>query len=281
MSKFDLDWFRQLFSQHLVAALVTIGGLLLIGTYWMIFSITSDMDGLAAFNLAAQNGVPALVLGLVTHATLDRFVWPKSLLIKLCAQIPGAILFALIWYLSIIILQSFNSSTLDKDVVLTAFMAPAFIWQMFQGVTLYGLATLASLAVSLNSQIDQLLQRLEEAEERLGETRRPSPRSILVKTQDETQSIEIDNIIIVTGAGDYSELVLKNQTILSTSRLGEFEARLPEDQFIRAHRSHLVRITAIAQTEPAGNGRTTLHLENGESLVTSRSGSRLLKDMVL
>ncbi|MEM1053784.1 MAG: LytTR family DNA-binding domain-containing protein [Pseudomonadota bacterium] len=275
------DWFQRLSSRNLVAMLVTIGAVLLIGAYWAIFSITSDMGSLAAFKLAAQNSIPALALGLVAHAVLDRFVWPKSLLVKLFAQVPGAILFALIWYMSIILLQSFDSSSLDTDVVLTAFMAPAFIWQMFQGVTLYGLAALASLAISLTHQIEQLKRRIESAEKQQDENDRPSVRSILVKTQDETQSVEIENIVVVTGAGDYSELVLKDQTILSTSRLGEFEARLPEDQFIRAHRSHLVRIAAIARTEPAGNGRTMLHLENGENLITSRSGSRLLKEVIL
>lgn len=257
------------------------GGVLLIATYWAIFSITSDMSRLNALQLASQNAIPALAFGCAAHAILDRFVWPRSLIIRICAQIPGAILFSLLWYLSIIIWQNFSFNSLDTNIVLTAFMRPAFIWQMFQGVTLYALAALVSLAMRLNCQVDALLLRLEELENGQAEGVKPAPRSILVKTQDETQSVEIDNIVLVTGAGDYSELILRDQTILSTSRLGEFEARLPDDQFIRAHRSHLVCIAAIARTEPAGNGRTTLHLENGECLVTSRSGTRLLKEAVL
>lgn len=258
-----------------VVHLVTSGALLLFSAYWLIFAVTTDdgfiRSGLSAFN----NTAPAIALAIVTHLFLDNLVWRKSLLIRIVAQVPLAILFALAWYLAILVIRELRGGWLENGFSTTAFVPVAFAWQMFQGVTFYALVALASLVILLNRR----LAALEEAAPRGSRSHRLS--RLLVKTRDETETVDIEQIVAISGAGDYSELVLSDRSLLSTTSLAEFEARLPDDQFIRAHRSHLVRVGAITRTEPAGNGRTVIHLCNGTHITTSRAGTRQVREAAM
>ena len=252
-----------------------IGALLLFAAYWLIFAITSD-DGLAGgARSALNNTVPAVALALITHVLLDRFVWPGPRWLQWSVQIPSALAFALAWYIAILVIRGLRSDWVEQGFSLAPFAPVAFVWQMFQGVTFYALVALASLAIWLSRRIDALVDAASRPPSAAALT------SILVKTQDETRSVAVDDIVRVSGAGDYSEIVLSDRTVLSTSRLSRFEAVLPAERFIRAHRSHLVRVGAIRRTEPAGNGRTTVHLSDGSHIVSSRAGARLLREAAL
>ena len=256
-----------------ISVLVGAAALSLYTAYWLIFAITTD-DGLIGSALTAfYNTAPAITLAFVCHALLDRFIWPNGRWVHLGAQVPAAVLFALIWYLAILVIRGLRAGWIENGFSVSPFSPIAFAWQMFQGVTFYALVALASLAIVMRRQIIALSDAVANIP-----LDRPSPKSILVKTQDETHNVPLDEIVAVSGAGDYAELVLLDRTLLSTTRLSRFEAILPDDLFIRAHRSHLVRLGAIMRTEPAGNGRTVLHLANGSNMVTSRAGTRLLQE---
>lgn len=258
-----------------VGLLVATGAILLFCAYWLIFAFTTD-DGFALGAVSAfNNTAPAIALAIVTHLILDRFVWPKPLWFRASAQVPLAILFAVGWYLAILVVRELRGGWLENGFAIKPFVPVAFAWQMFQGVTFYALTALASLAVMLHRRLTSLADADTSA------TFAYRPTSILVKTSNETENVEVEEIVAVSGAGDYTQLILSNRSLLSTTTLAQFEARLPEDQFIRAHRSHLVRVGAIMRTEPAGNGRAVLHLCNGMTIVTSRSGTRLLREAAL
>ena len=260
-----------------VNGLVAMGAALLFGAYWAIFVLTTPEGVLTSAWRALYNTGPAIGLAIVVHVLLDRFVWPQSRWIKIGAHIPAAVAFAVIWYGVILFLRGLRSGWMEGGLTMMPFSPIAFAWQMFQGVTFYALTALASLAIALGRRLSDLVAELA-ARPVAAES---APSTIIVKTKDETHSVDVAEIICVNGAGDYSELTFADRTLLSTSRLGQFEARLPEELFLRAHRSHLVRLSAITRTEPAGNGRTVLHLENGTSVITSRAGSRLLKEAAM
>lgn len=254
-------------------SIVGIGAALLFFAYWLIFALTTD-DGLLGGGLSAlYNTVPAIILAVVSHLLLERFVWNRPRWLQFAVQVPAAILFAIAWYLAILVVRGLRGGWIVDGFSVTPFVPVAFAWQMFQGVTFYALVALASIAIVMRRRIASLSELVAGAPRS-----QARPTSILVKTQDETQNVAIDEIVSVSGAGDYAEVTLANRTLLSSSRLSKFEAALPDDLFIRAHRSHIVRLGAIMRTEPAGNGRTMLHLLNGSSVVTSRSGSRLLRE---
>ena len=252
------------------AVFAWIGLALMFAVYLGVFALTRTGGFEEHLWRATYNTAPLVPLTLGAHAILSTQVWPRSLLVASILQIPIALAFAYFWYLGILVLKDLPGSWMQSGFEVRPFVMLALVWQLFQGVTVYAVIALGSLALTLQARLDDasLPQEAEPA----------TSRTLLVKSGEEHHMISHDEIVRITGAGDYSELHLENRTILSTTTLAEFEQRLPDDAFLRAHRSHLVRFDAIARSEPAGNGRTTLHLVDGSHVIASRSGTRLLRD---
>ena len=246
------------------------GAAILFTAYWIIFYLTTSDSALAAMITAANNTLPAIGLAWLVHVILERHVWTQPLPLRLVVQLPFAVLFALVWYLAILVVRELRGPWLSEGFAIQPFVPVAFAWQMFQGVTFYALAALASLAIVQGRKLRETLDERATASGHAG-------TSLLLRTNDGSQTVSIDSLIVISGAGDYSEVALPGRSIYSTTTLAEFESRLPQDQFLRAHRSHLVRLGAIERSEPAGNGRTVLHLQDGRSITTSRAGTRLLR----
>ena len=256
--------------------LVAAGATLLFAAYWLIFALTTDDGIVRGAGQAASNAIPALLLAIAMHAFLVRSIWSRRPVVRLTAQVPLALGFAIAWYLSVIVLQAWRTGSLAEGFTLRPFVPIAFAWQMFQGVTFYALTAVSSFAIVVSRELEELRQT------HLAPRTPPAPTDeLLVKTGDSAERVAIDSIASISGAGDYVEIALPGRTILSATTLAEFEGRLPQDRFIRAHRSHLVRVGAIERSEPAGNGRTALHLVDGRTLVTSRAGSRALREAAL
>lgn len=261
-----------------IVAWVAMGAVCLFLAYWLIFVVTTD-DGLArGAVLALNNAVPAIALAWLAHLVLDRYVWPAPFWVRLAAQLPLSILFALAWYLAIVVVRELREGWLTQGFLIRPFAAVPLAWQMLQGVTFYALSALASIAIVLVRRV----QALEAAANAAADQQpRTAHSTILVRTAEGAEAVSVDDIVTISGAGDYSELALRNRIVLSTTSLAEFEARLPQERFFRAHRSHLVRLGAVARSEPAGNGRTVLHLVDGRAVITSRAGTRALREASL
>ena len=250
------------------------GAAILFASYWAIFFLTTNDDAWQAAMASMYNTLPAIALAWIVHVVLDRYVWPAGFAVRLIAQLPLAVLFALSWYLAILVVRGLRGDWLAEGFAIQPFVPVAFVWQMFQGVTFYALAAFASLCVVLN-------HRLRQLEEAGTVAVSDEDATLLIRTGDGSEMVAIDAIRSISGAGDYVEVALPGRTILSTTTLAQFETRLPQDRFLRAHRSHLVQVGAIARSEPAGNGRTTLHLVDGDCITTSRAGTRLLREMAM
>ena len=106
----------------------------------------------------------------------------------------------------------------------------------------------------------------------------PEARTLLVKDGKTIRPVGLDDILLVSAAGDYAEIVARHGRYMSSTALGLLEADLADRGFLRVHRSHMVRLDAILSVESAGNGRLTLHLPGGESVTTSRSGAARFRD---
>ena len=252
--------------RHMVAG----GGVLLFATYWLIFYLTTD-DGLLGGSLnAALNAIPALALALVVHLILEKHVWDKGIGLVQLLHVPLALGFAVLWYLAIRVIGALQGGSITEALSVQPFVPVAFAWQMFQGVTFYAVAALASLCV-------HLLRRIELLESGGGSGRARQP-FLMLRTEEGTEKISHDEIVTISGAGDHAVVTLRTRTVTSSTNLSQFEALLPQEQFIRAHRSHIVSLAAIERSEPAGNGRTTLHLANGSTVITSRAGTRALRE---
>ena len=76
-------------------------------------------------------------------------------------------------------------------------------------------------------------------------------KSIFVKTEYRLQQIDLDRITYIEGLKDYVKIHLNNVTapILSLMRLKALEDTLPKEDFVRVHKSFIVRLAAIEAIE--------------------------------
>ena len=67
---------------------------------------------------------------------------------------------------------------------------------------------------------------------------------------------------------------------LKQNTMKYYENHLPEADFVRIHRSYLVRIKEIAKIEPMGKDTHVVTLQDGVELSVSRSGYARLKEVL-
>jgi two-component system LytT family response regulator len=66
--------------------------------------------------------------------------------------------------------------------------------------------------------------------------------------------VRVRSIVCLRGADDYAEVVLEDgKQLLSPRPLREWEARLPEQTFVRIHRAAIVNLDHVERIEPSGD----------------------------
>jgi DNA-binding LytR/AlgR family response regulator len=88
--------------------------------------------------------------------------------------------------------------------------------------------------------------------------------------------VALDDILWVEAAGNYVELHRGASPLLHRASLSEMERRLRDANFVRIHRSRLVRRDAVAEVESKPSGDYVVRLEDGHELAGSRRYRRPL-----
>lgn len=100
---------------------------------------------------------------------------------------------------------------------------------------------------------------------------------IFVPTNKGIVMIELDNIVRVEAASNYSKIYFRNGYPLTVAKvLYWFEERLPKDLFYRIHATHIVN-SSFVKTKLC---KDKIELVNGEQVRTSRSNRPVLKMML-
>jgi two-component system, LytTR family, response regulator len=106
---------------------------------------------------------------------------------------------------------------------------------------------------------------------------RPSPvKQILIRDRKRAYFLATDSIERISAAGNYVEIHAAGKTHLVREPLANLIAQLDATEFIRVHRSHVVRLSFIAELQPLFHGDYELVLRNGERLALSRRYKALL-----
>lgn len=112
----------------------------------------------------------------------------------------------------------------------------------------------AALRDYVDAGITQAAQRLER---------------INVRSVGRIEQIRVDDILWVESAGNYVELQLDGRTVLHRITLNRLEALLEPSDFLRVHRSAIVRRSQIARLETIGDGSYRLTLRCGAEVAVS------------
>jgi len=138
---------------------------------------------------------------------------------------------------------------------------------------------------------ERLIDAIEKAAKRIT-TKQPGNRNIenlinqpldgiiyrvVVKTGSKIKVIPVQKIQYLEAQDDYVMIYTTDGKHLKQATMKYFETHLDMDQFIRVHRSYIVKIDQVAHLEPYGKESYVIKLKNGATLNVSKSGMRNLK----
>jgi two-component system LytT family response regulator len=120
----------------------------------------------------------------------------------------------------------------------------------------------------------------EERLRHLGATVRHTPllRRIVVHERGRSVGVPIADVMRLSAAGNYVEVHTASRTHLVRATLARLAQRLDPGEFLRIHRSHLVRSDFIAEVAPWAHGDLKLTLKDRSELMMSRRYRGLLPD---
>ncbi len=101
---------------------------------------------------------------------------------------------------------------------------------------------------------------------------------LFVRSGGSIVPVHVDDVRRLEASGDYVRVHAEDDSYLVSLSMSEFERRLDPDRFLRVHRSHIVNADHIDHVEEHDRRRLRVHLDDGTSVVASRSGSRDLRD---
>ena len=79
---------------------------------------------------------------------------------------------------------------------------------------------------------------------------------------------------------DYVKIYTTTGNFLKQNTMKYYETHLPQNDFLRIHRSYIVRIKEIARLELMGKDSHVVLLHDGTQLNVSRSGYSRLKEVL-
>ena len=127
-------------------------------------------------------------------------------------------------------------------------------------------------------------QRLEKAFERFHSKTASTAQKVkylAVKSRQQIHLIALDKVLYIKGAGPYSEMYLKDgKRLLHDKSLEKLEQLLKPD-FLRIHKSYLVRLNLIQQITVNSGSKYAVKLKTGEVLPVGRTRYKALKDQLI
>jgi two-component system LytT family response regulator len=101
---------------------------------------------------------------------------------------------------------------------------------------------------------------------------------IVVRKGNAINLVPVEQIRYVEAQDDYVMIYHKTGKALKQQTMKFYEENLPKENFVRIHRSYIVRIEEIKQIEPYTKDNHVAILQSGDKLPVSRAGYRHLKD---
>jgi len=143
----------------------------------------------------------------------------------------------------------------------------------------YGFHFLFGLAIILCIAIRQLIYISKNRKEFSPLVRKKNGNfdgSLVIKHKGRTEFIPLGQISHLSASGSYVEIYTDKSKIVVTGTLKQYEAQLPEPDFIRIHRSYIVKVDCVQQLIPMTNEDHRLITNTGHELRVSRSYKKIL-----
>jgi two-component system LytT family response regulator len=169
--------------------------------------------------------VPLAGLAAGFYLILHSAVLPRSVIAQGAWHIVLAPVSAPSWYALVLVSLMLLRAIGRGEMQLGTFSGVALVWQLFQGVVLYALVAACAYALRGGRQ-SAAVQIVASG---------PMQR-YLTRQGDELVPIAVGDIVTITGAQDYAEVTtITQRRHLVRLSLGEFEQRLPADEFVASN----------------------------------------------
>jgi two-component system LytT family response regulator len=100
---------------------------------------------------------------------------------------------------------------------------------------------------------------------------------IVVKSRSRIHVVPVHDVIYLEAQDDYVMIYTRESKHLKQKTMKYFEAHLPAEEFVRIHRSYIVRVEEIAQMQLYEKDSYIVILKNGSKLPVSKTGLPKLK----
>jgi two-component system LytT family response regulator len=101
---------------------------------------------------------------------------------------------------------------------------------------------------------------------------------VVVKSNSKISVIPVEKIRYIEAQDDYVMIYATEGKHLKQSTMKYFEQHLDPRQFMRVHRSYIVRFDQVVRLEPYGKDSYIAKLKDGPSVPISKSGFKSLKE---
>ena len=118
---------------------------------------------------------------------------------------------------------------------------------------------------------------LEKLKEQVQESSGPQER-FFVRTGSRIDVIPVDEIRHVEAQDDYVEFHTTKGRFLKKETMTQLEKQLPPEQFLRVHRSHIIRLDQMEKLEKYGKESYMVILKDGTKVQVSKSRIKSLKE---
>ncbi|MDR1526297.1 MAG: LytTR family transcriptional regulator [Dysgonamonadaceae bacterium] len=170
-----------------------------------------------------------------------------------------------------------TQAVFDPQPFYTEFFLHLLPVRLFSGLLVYILFVMAYYLFLTNSTVKEQKEVIEETATEAIVPPEEKLSRISVKKHREIRFIPVDQIHCIEADGDYVMIYTDKDKYLKDKTMKYWETHLPDDLFVRIHRSFIVNIEWIAKIELYEKETYKVQLKNGSSLKASNAGYRLLK----
>lgn len=131
---------------------------------------------------------------------------------------------------------------------------------------------IASQQKDTSAKVEKVVEHIDEKEDTIFR--------IVVKKQGDIHVIPVEDLVYIEAKDDYVMLYTEHSRYLKEKTMKFYESHLDAKQFVRVHRSYIVRIDQVKRLEPYGKSSYVAILANGQKANVSLSGYKKLKEVL-
>lgn len=201
----------------------------------------------------------------------------RNVLSVLLFVIFHIVLLALILALSLGLAYLLLHYVFYQDVLFNDFFIISIPLKLFIGTTIYLISVLSYYLFLTGKEVKLQTQAVESLQEEVSEKTIEKLTRIAVKKKKEIQVIPVNEVVYIEANGDYVLIHTNTEHFLKDKTMKYWESHLPEDIFIRIHRSFIINIEYIERLDLYEKDTYRLRLKTGAVLKVSQSGYKQLK----